>query len=153
MLACDYLRIINFLDGEFIMSETIKVQLEETVENKLRALNGYLEYIQKMSFISMDLTRRNIAHWQDFVEHSVANEGKVLVNSYELAEKIKKEIQASCEDNTKALKDLTIAQTYLKQRQNSKTKDSLVEIEEFYAQSLSYWQDKLAVFNLRYPKE
>ena len=55
MLACDYLRIINFLDGEFIMSETIKVQLEETVENKLRALNGYLEYIQKMSFISMDL--------------------------------------------------------------------------------------------------
>ena len=50
MLACDYLRIINFLDGEFIMSETIKVQLEETVENKLRALNGYLEYIQKMSF-------------------------------------------------------------------------------------------------------
>lgn len=153
MLACGYLRVINFLDGEFIMSETIKAQLEETVENKLRALNGYLEYIQKMSFISMDLTRRNIAHWQDFVTHSVANEGKVLVNSYDLAEKIKKEIQASSEDNTKALKDLAIAQTYLKQQQNSKTKDSLVEIEEFYAQSLSYWQDKLAAFNLRYPKE
>ena len=135
------------------MSETIKVQVEETVENKLRALNSYLEYIQKMSFISMDLTRRNMAHWQDFVEHSLNNEGKVLVNSYDLAEKIKKEIQASSEDNTKALKDLAIAQTYLKQQQNSKTKDSLAEIEEFYAQSLSYWQDKLAAFNLSSSKK
>lgn len=128
------------------MLKSINNQVQESIETKLREINGYFECLQKISFVNLDLIRRNLNHWQNFANASLAGDKKLLVNGYDFMTNLAKELRSSAEDSRHILQELNVAQNYLSQQQSSKAKDSLAGVDAFYAKSVNYWKDNLATF-------
>lgn len=128
------------------MIQNINTQVNESLESRVRALSSYLECLQKISFINLELVRRNMLHWKNFINSSLENDKRVLVNGYDLMDNIGKELRVSAEDSRQALTELGTVTSFLKNQQATKAKDSLAEVDAFYGKTMNYWKEQLTSF-------
>ena len=129
------------------MLNTTPIQVNNSIENKLRMFNSYVDCLQKLSFIQVNFISRTFAHLQGFMNANLGMDNHVLVASYNLIENLANEARQSADDGRQALSQLSLAQIYLEQMRNSKTKESLAEVDSLYANTRNYWKDNLATFN------
>lgn len=131
---------------EHKMIENINTQVNESLESRVRALSGYIECLQKISFINLDLIRRNMQHWKNFINASLENDKRILVNGYDLLDNVAKELRTGAEESRQALTEFGTVANYIKGEQVTKAKGSLAEIDALYANTVNYWKDNLASF-------